>query len=147
RSRFQNKNWCLFSTNRTNILSKVPEPRFCGVTTKLFLANEFTGLILRPNITDVTLHPLNAISPVDGRYFDTLKSLSAYFSELALIRYRVRIEVEYLLALTSVVPELERFPQTRQAEVRNIFSSFSEADGLRVKEIEKTTNHDVKAVE
>lgn len=95
----------------------------------------------------MTLHPLNAISPVDGRYFDTLKSLSAYFSELALIRYRVRIEVEYLLALTSVVPELERFPQTRQAEVRNIFSSFSEADGLRVKEIEKTTNHDVKAVE
>lgn len=93
------------------------------------------------------LNPLNAISPIDGRYFDTLKPLTAYFSELALIRYRVRVEIEYLLALTDVVPELKEFPRTREVEVRNIYSSLSEADGLRIKEIEKTTNHDVKAVE
>lgn len=111
------------------------------------LGNCGTGLILHLNINDVTLNPLNAISPVDGRYFDILKPLSPYFSELGLIRYRVRIEVEYLLALTGVVDELKKFPQPREADVRRIFSELNEADGLTIKEIEKTTNHDVKAVE
>lgn len=95
----------------------------------------------------MTLNPLNAISPIDGRYFDILKPLSPYFSELGLIRYRVRVEIEYLLALTGVVDELKKFPTGREAEVRKIFSQLSEADGLAIKEIEKTTNHDVKAVE
>jgi len=95
----------------------------------------------------VTLNPLNAISPIDGRYFETLKPLSAYFSEFGLIRYRVRIEVEYFLALTAIVPELKKFPPTRAAEVREIFASLTEADAQKVKDIEKKTNHDVKAIE
>ncbi len=106
------------------------------------------GLILGLNtVPNVILNPLTAISPIDGRYFETLKPLAGYFSELALIRYRVRIEIEYFLSLTDVVDDLKRFPRTREAEVRSIFSTLSEADGLRIKEIEKTTNHDVKAVE
>ncbi len=95
----------------------------------------------------MVLNPLNAISPIDGRYFDALKPLSGFFSEFSLIRYRIRVEIEYLLALADVVPELKDFPRTREVEVRDIFASLSEADGLRIKEIEKTTNHDVKAVE
>ncbi len=106
-----------------------------------------TGLILRLNISDVILNPLNAISPIDGRYFEILKSLSPYFSEFGLMRYRVRIEVEYLLALCSVVPELKNFPADRSGAVRKIYTHFSEQDSQRIKEIEKTTNHDVKAVE
>ncbi|HEU5147504.1 MAG TPA: adenylosuccinate lyase [Chryseosolibacter sp.] len=95
----------------------------------------------------MTLNPLNAISPVDGRYFDTLKPLSPYFSEFGLIRYRVRIEVEYLLALTKALPELKAFPANKVAEIRKIYTDFSEADAQKVKETEKITNHDVKAVE
>lgn len=95
----------------------------------------------------MTLNPLNAISPVDGRYFDALKPLSPYFSEFGLIRYRVRIEVEYLLALTKALPELKAFPANKVAEIRKIYTDFSEADAQKVKETEKITNHDVKAVE
>jgi adenylosuccinate lyase len=90
---------------------------------------------------------LNAISPVDGRYFEAVKSLSAYFSEYGLIRYRVQVEVEYLLSLSAVVPELTDFPAHQIGEVRKIYKQFTEADALEIKEIEKTTNHDVKAVE
>jgi adenylosuccinate lyase len=95
----------------------------------------------------VSLNPLTAISPVDGRYFGTLKTLSPYFSEFGLIRYRVRIEVEYLLALSTVLPELKNFPVTQSGEIRKIFEKFSEDDARAIKDIEKTTNHDVKAVE
>ena len=95
----------------------------------------------------MTLNPLNAISPIDGRYRETLKPLSPYFSEFGLIRYRVRIEIEYLIALLPILPELKSFPSSKVKELRNIYTSFTEQDGLRIKEIEKTTNHDVKAVE
>lgn len=95
----------------------------------------------------MSLIPLTAISPIDGRYFEILKPLSPYFSEFGLIRYRVRIEVEYLLALSGVLDELKNLPKNKTEDLRNIFNNFSEADGLRIKEIEKTTNHDVKAVE
>ena len=95
----------------------------------------------------MSLTPLKAISPIDGRYFQQLRSLSPYFSEFGLITYRVRIEVEYLLALSAVLPELKGFPKGQIEEVRNIYRNFTDADAQKVKDIEKSTNHDVKAVE
>lgn len=95
----------------------------------------------------MSLNTLTAISPVDGRYYNTLSPLSPYFSEFGLIRYRVLVEVEYLLALTAALPELKDFPSSKKADVRKIYEDFSEQDAHAVKEIEKTTNHDVKAVE
>jgi len=95
----------------------------------------------------VQLNPLNAISPVDGRYFETVKPLSPYFSEYGLIRYRVQVEIEYLLSLSAVLPELTDFPAHQIGDVRKIYKQFTEADAREVKEIEKITNHDVKAVE
>lgn len=93
------------------------------------------------------LNTLTAISPADGRYFETVKPLSPYFSEYGLIRYRVQIEIEYLLALSGLLPELKDFPADMISEVRKIYKDFSMEDALSIKEIEKTTNHDVKAVE
>ena len=107
----------------------------------------FHLLILGFNILPVQLNTLNAISPVDGRYFESVQSLSAYFSEYGLIRYRVQVEIEYLLSLSAVLSELTDFPAHQISEVRKIYKLFSEKDALEVKEIEKTTNHDVKAVE
>lgn len=99
------------------------------------------------NINPVTLNPLSAISPIDGRYFGTTKSLAPYFSEFGLIRYRVRVEVEYFIALTYALPELAGFSKDLEVTLRSLYQNFSEADALDIKEIEKTTNHDVKAVE
>src|SRR6476620_10074553 len=104
-------------------------------------------LILHLNIHAVQLTTLNAISPIDGRYFENVKQLSHYFSEYALIRYRVQVEVEYLLSLSAVLPELTDFPAHQISDVRKIYKQFSEADAQEIKVIEKTTNHDVKAVE
>ena len=95
----------------------------------------------------MSLNPLNAISPIDGRYFEILQPLSPYFSEFGLIRYRVRVEVEYLLALRAVLPELKNFPSGKSSALQKIYQDFSEEDARTIKEIEKTTNHDVKAVE
>jgi adenylosuccinate lyase len=95
----------------------------------------------------VQLNTLNAVSPIDGRYFETAKVLSPYFSEFGLIKYRVQVEIEYLLSLTAVLPELTDFPAHQISEVRRIYKHFSENDAREVKDIEKTTNHDVKAVE
>jgi adenylosuccinate lyase len=104
-------------------------------------------LILHFNIQAVQLTTLNAISPIDGRYFENVKQLSHYFSEYALIRYRVQVEIEYLLSLSAVLPELTDFPAHQISDVRKIYKQFSEADAQEIKTIEKTTNHDVKAVE
>ena len=91
---------------------------------------------------------LRAVSPVDGRYHKVTKSLGNYFSEYALIQYRVRIEIEYFIALCEIpLEQLKGFDRARFIELRDIYLDFSEADALRIKEIEKTTNHDVKAVE
>jgi adenylosuccinate lyase len=96
----------------------------------------------------VALTPLNAISPIDGRYFESTKILSDYFSELALIRYRVRVEIEYFIALAeSGLPELKDVQKTKWDKLRSVYKDFTETDALKIKEIEKTTNHDVKAVE
>jgi len=94
------------------------------------------------------LSPLNAISPVDGRYHRATADLCRYFSESALIRYRVLVEVEYFIALCKVpLPQLKDLAPEVYLRLRECYRSFSETDAQRVKAIEKTTNHDVKAVE
>ena len=96
----------------------------------------------------MSLTPLSALSPIDGRYHKTTSELSAYFSESALIKYRVFVEIEYFIGLVSLpLPQLTAFPTRKYDALRKIYENFSEADALHVKEIEKTTNHDVKAVE
>lgn len=96
----------------------------------------------------MSLSPLFAISPVDGRYSKTTHALSAYFSEAALIKFRVYIEIEYFIALCNLpLPQLEDFPKEKLESLRNIYALFNEEDAFRVKEIESVTNHDVKAVE
>ena len=96
----------------------------------------------------MTLTPLSAISPVDGRYRNTTAKLAGYFSEYALIKYRVFVEIEYFIALCEhPLPQLQSFDKNATEKLRDIFRNFSEADAESIKEIEKTTNHDVKAVE
>ena len=94
------------------------------------------------------LDVLTAISPIDGRYRNKTEQLAGYFSEYALIRYRVRVEIEYFITLCELpLPQLENFDHSLFEPLRDIYRNFSEQDAARVKEIEKTTNHDVKAVE
>ena len=94
------------------------------------------------------LNKLSAISPVDGRYRTKTKSLSPYFSEFGLIQYRVRIEVEYFIALCELpVLELKDFPVSAIAELRSVYRHFNLDQAQAIKDIEKVTNHDVKAVE
>lgn len=93
-------------------------------------------------------HPLQAISPIDGRYQSKTASLVSYFSEEALIRYRVLVEVEYFIALCEIpLPQLKDFDRAMFPKLRQLYTSFTTDDALEVKHIEKTTNHDVKAVE
>ncbi len=94
------------------------------------------------------LTELNAISPIDGRYRNKTMSLSKYFSEEALIRYRVLVEVEYFIALCEIpLPQLKGIDATHFEKLRGLYNNFTTEDALWIKESEKTTNHDVKAVE
>jgi adenylosuccinate lyase len=94
------------------------------------------------------LSTLNSISPIDGRYRGKTKTLSHYFSEQALIQYRVRVEIEYFIALCKIpLPQLENLNPSIFEDLRSIYKHFSEEDAKNIKEIEKITNHDVKAVE
>lgn len=94
------------------------------------------------------LNTLNAISPVDGRYRSKTKPLHAFFSEQALIKYRVQVEIEYFIALCShPIPQLESFQHSLFEDLRSLYEHFSVEDAKAIKDIEKTTNHDVKAVE
>ena len=96
----------------------------------------------------IGLDSLTAISPIDGRYRGKTVSLAEYFSEYALIRYRVRVEIEYFIALCELpLPQLQDFNHSLFEDLRAIYGSFSTADAQRVKDIERVTNHDVKAVE
>lgn len=91
---------------------------------------------------------LTAISPVDGRYRGKTEGLAAYFSEFALVRYRVRVEIEYFITLCELpLPQLATFDNGLFERLRDIYRNFTETDAQRVKDIEKVTNHDVKAVE
>lgn len=96
----------------------------------------------------MNLDLLTAISPIDGRYRGKTEALAEYFSEYALIKYRVRVEIEYFITLCELpLPQLASFDHALFARLRQIYMSFSEADAQRVKDIEMITNHDVKAVE
>jgi adenylosuccinate lyase len=96
----------------------------------------------------MSLNQLNAISPIDGRYRSKVDSLANFFSEEALIKYRVMVEIEYFLALCELdLPQLPKLSQDKVNSLRNIYENFSVDDALAIKEIERTTNHDVKAVE
>ncbi|RUA06598.1 MAG: adenylosuccinate lyase [Flavobacteriia bacterium] len=94
------------------------------------------------------LTSLNAISPIDGRYRSKTEALAPFFSEEALIKYRVKIEIEYFIALCEIpLPQLKNFDSSVFDKLRDIFNNFTSADAQKIKDIEKITNHDVKAVE
>ena len=96
----------------------------------------------------MNLSPLSAISPIDGRYHNSTKELAAYFSEGALIKFRVYVEIEYFISLCELpLPQLANFDHKNFEALRSIYSQFKDADAEAVKLIEQTTNHDVKAVE
>jgi adenylosuccinate lyase len=96
----------------------------------------------------MNLTPLNAVTPIDGRYISKTSSLQEYFSESALIKFRVQVEIEYFIALcNSSIVHLNHFPADKFLELRKLYSEFSERDAKRIKDIESITNHDVKAVE
>ena len=96
----------------------------------------------------MSLSPLTAVSPIDGRYHSKTESLAPYFSEYALIRYRVNVEVEYFIALCEIpLPQLEGVDPEMKEKLRDIYRNFSVDDAQRIKDIESVTNHDVKAVE
>ncbi|APG64250.1 adenylosuccinate lyase [Tenacibaculum todarodis] len=96
----------------------------------------------------MNLTQLNAISPIDGRYRSKVAELTNYFSEEALIKYRVKVEIEYFIALCEIpLPQLADFNTDLYEDLRNIYISFSSEDAQSIKDIEKVTNHDVKAVE
>ena len=94
------------------------------------------------------LNNLNAVTPIDGRYYNKTKDYGNYFSEQALIKYRVLVEIEYFIALTKTkIPVFKSFPHESIEKIKKIYINFSYEDALSIKEIEKETNHDVKAVE
>lgn len=96
----------------------------------------------------MSLNQLNAISPIDGRYRNKVDNLSPYFSEEALIKYRVQVEIEYFIALCEIpLPQLQEFDNGKFDTLREIYSNFDTDDAREIKELEQTTNHDVKAVE
>ncbi len=96
----------------------------------------------------MSIHSLKAITPIDGRYASKTSSLISYFSEEALIKYRVQVEIEYFIALVELkLPQLSSFDTTLFSELRTIYTNFSTDDAQQIKDIEKVTNHDVKAVE
>ena len=94
------------------------------------------------------LSPLTAVTPIDGRYAKKTSSLQEYFSEYALIRFRIQVEVEYFIALCNEpIDQLKNFPSNKYEALRDLYKNFNEKDAQRVKDIESITNHDVKAVE
>lgn len=100
------------------------------------------------NIFDMTLSALTAVTPIDGRYHHNTKELSNYFSEFALIKYRVLVEVEYFIALAEIpIPQMADFDMNLTDQLRGIYQNFTLEDAQWIKDTEKVTNHDVKAVE
>jgi len=96
----------------------------------------------------MSVNELTAISPIDGRYHSKTKKLSHYFSEMALFRYRVKVEVEYFIALCELpLPQLKNVEDTAYKKMRLLYEEFTEEDVIKIKEIERITNHDIKAVE
>ncbi len=117
---------------------------FCLITQEKELILQSDNYLRKRMELDV----LTAISPIDGRYRGKTKALAAYFSEFALIKYRVQVEVEYFITLCELpLPQLKGIDNSVFETLRNIYRNFSEADAQRIKDIESVTNHDVKAVE
>ncbi len=113
----------------------------------LFFSNHIISLNLPINYF-MELTPLTSISPIDGRYRKTTEPLDSYFSEFGLIKYRVLIEIEYFITLSEFgLPQLPKLDSEKKEALKNIYKNFSVNDALKIKETEKTTNHDVKAVE
>ena len=103
---------------------------------------------INKNLKNRDMQALTAISPIDGRYRDKVESLANYFSESALIRYRVMVEIEYFISLCEIpLPQLKQFDHKLFDNLKEIYLNFTIDDAQRVKDIEKITNHDVKAVE
>ena len=97
---------------------------------------------------NAVVNSLNSISPIDGRYRNQIEKLSRYFSEKALIYYRLVVEIEYFISLVEIpLPELKTFPLEKIKYLKKIYEKFTDEDALEVKKIEKKTNHDVKAIE
>ncbi len=116
----------------------------CYTSKKVFILK----LLPLHKLPTMTLTPLSAISPIDGRYRNTTAKLAEYFSEYALIKYRVFVEVEYFIALHShPLPQLQDLDKIVPEKLRDIYRNFNEPDAQSIKDIEKITNHDVKAVE
>lgn len=102
----------------------------------------------QPIFKQMFINQLNAISPIDGRYRSKTESLAPFFSEEALIKYRVRVEIEYFIALCKIpLPQLTSFDISKFNDLRKIYTDFDVKNAQEIKDIEKTTNHDVKAVE
>ena len=96
----------------------------------------------------MALTSLNAVTPIDGRYINKTSTLQAYFSEAALIKFRVQVEIEYFIALCELpIMQLNNFPINKFSKLRNLYINFKDDDAQRIKIIESNTNHDVKAVE
>ena len=96
----------------------------------------------------MSLNELNAISPIDGRYRNKVAKLADFYSEESLIKYRVKVEIEYFIALCEIpLPQLQGFDSNLFTDLRKIYTAFSTEDAQKIKDIEKVTNHDVKAVE
>ncbi len=96
----------------------------------------------------MSLTPLTAVTPIDGRYISKTSSLQAYFSESAFIKFRIKVEIEYFIALcNSSILQLNHFPANKFTNLRDLYNNFTESDAQKIKDIEKITNHDVKAVE
>jgi adenylosuccinate lyase len=121
---------------------------FCAIS----FINKIIDFIFNPEsqnkLLPMSLNELNAISPIDGRYRNQVVAFAPFFSEFALIRYRVFVEIEYFIALVQLpLPQLKDIPDDYSERLREIVKNFSEKDAAGIKEIEKETNHDVKAVE
>ena len=96
----------------------------------------------------MVLNPLNAITPIDGRYISKTSSLQHYFSEAALIKFRLQVEIEYFIALCNKsITQLQHFPSDQFSNLRDLYINFKEDYAQRIKDIESVTKHDVKAVE
>jgi adenylosuccinate lyase len=122
--------------------------RFQSFHTKLLYIDILQFMLSLQKLIYMELNSLSAISPIDGRYRNTTSALAAYFSEYALIKYRVFIEVEYFIGLCEhPLKQLQGFDKNKTEKLRDIYRNFTEQDAVAIKEIEKTTNHDVKAVE
>lgn len=132
----------LMTVNKTQIKLNFP---FCS----LYLIQNSNSFYLLMSIfvKNKIMNALLSISPVDGRYRTKVAKLSNYFSEFALIKYRVHVEVEYFIELSKVIDDIETLSENQILELRKLYQDFTLEHALRVKEIEKTTNHDVKAVE